>query len=191
MSAYHLFETPLYTLNLSPTLTEKRILDVGGGGEGVIGRLYQERVTAIDRLKDTLLETRNRAVKCVADAQNMPFLEETFDAVTSFYTMMYMDKTERFKSLKEIHRVLVKGGRFYIWDIEMPPAESLSKTVFVANIELNFTHENTSVKTGYGVAMSPSGLSYESLLKVCTHFNFTCIEQHLDGTHYHLVFEKA
>ena len=27
---------------------EGKILDIGGGGEGVIGRLYQERVVAVD-----------------------------------------------------------------------------------------------------------------------------------------------
>lgn len=35
---------------------EGSILDIGGGGEGVIGRLYQEQVTAIDNRQEELNE---------------------------------------------------------------------------------------------------------------------------------------
>ncbi len=31
-----------------------KILDMGGGGEGVIGRLYREQVTAIDNCQEEL-----------------------------------------------------------------------------------------------------------------------------------------
>jgi hypothetical protein len=38
------------SLTLKPVETPGWILDLGGGGEGVIGRLCGERVVAIDRI---------------------------------------------------------------------------------------------------------------------------------------------
>ena len=45
-------------LQLERTLTG-RILDIGGGGECVMGRLYGARVTAIDHSREELDEAPN------------------------------------------------------------------------------------------------------------------------------------
>ncbi len=35
------------------------ILDIGGGGDGIIGRLYKDSVTAIDNMQEELDEAPN------------------------------------------------------------------------------------------------------------------------------------
>ena len=45
-----------------------RILDIGGGGEGVIGRVYGPQVTAIDVSVEELAEAPEGFEKLVMDA---------------------------------------------------------------------------------------------------------------------------
>lgn len=61
-----------------------RILDIGGGGEGVIGLCYGEKVVAIDLRKDELEQAPDGPLKIVMDARELSFLEDSFDAVASF-----------------------------------------------------------------------------------------------------------
>lgn len=60
------------------------ILDIGGGGEGVIGLCYGEKVVAIDLRKDELEQAPDGPLKIVMDAKELSFLEDSFDAVASF-----------------------------------------------------------------------------------------------------------
>lgn len=47
------------------------ILDIGGGGEGIIGRLYPTQAIVIDNRKDELLEAPRGPIKLVMDARKM------------------------------------------------------------------------------------------------------------------------
>jgi len=53
-----------------------RILDLGGGGEGVIGRLRGKQVTAIDLRQGELDDAPQGPIKVVADARALPFDNE-------------------------------------------------------------------------------------------------------------------
>jgi ubiquinone/menaquinone biosynthesis C-methylase UbiE len=71
---------------------EGRILDNGGGGEGVIGQLKGEIVVAID-LKKSELESGiksgdTKSLKIIMDATNMKFIDNSFKTVTAFFSMM-------------------------------------------------------------------------------------------------------
>ena len=68
------------------------ILDVGGGGEGVIGRLYGQSVTAIDNCREELDEAPCGCRKLVMDASALSFADASFENVTFFYSLMYMDR---------------------------------------------------------------------------------------------------
>ncbi len=70
------------------------ILDVGGGGEGIIGRVYGRQVTAIDKLQSELDEVTCDCEKLVMDACDLDFADQSFDNVTFFYTFMFMEQTE-------------------------------------------------------------------------------------------------
>jgi ubiquinone/menaquinone biosynthesis C-methylase UbiE len=63
------------------------ILDIGGGGEGVIGRLFGSRVVAIDPLQRELEEAPVGPLKVVMDARELKFLDGSFDTVTASSTL--------------------------------------------------------------------------------------------------------
>ena len=52
------------------------------------------------------------------DAENMPFQDNTFDAITVAFGVRNFETLE--KGLKEIHRVLKPGGTFIILEFSMP-----------------------------------------------------------------------
>lgn len=88
-----------------------RILDIGGGGEGIIGRLYKSSVTAVDNMQEELDEAPDCCKKLLMDAEALSFADESFDNVTFFYSLMYMSTEVKAKAVAEAYRVLKKGGR--------------------------------------------------------------------------------
>jgi ubiquinone/menaquinone biosynthesis C-methylase UbiE len=125
------------------------ILDIGAGGEGIIGLLKGSQVIGIDRNERELRETSNDSLKIVMDATDLKFLDNTFDTVTIFYALMYMpwDIVERV--LSEVFRVLRPGGQLLIWDAVVQPPMSTEKEFFLASVNVTFPDGKT-VKTGYG-----------------------------------------
>ncbi|MBU0596473.1 class I SAM-dependent methyltransferase [Candidatus Bipolaricaulota bacterium] len=125
------------------------ILDVGGGGEGIIGILKGEQVVAIDLRKDELEEAPDGPLKVVADARDLPFLDGTFDAATAFYSLMYLkSRSDCAKAFAEVFRVLKPGGRFLIWEstVERPP--DTDKPAYV--LFLRILVGGQEINTGYG-----------------------------------------
>lgn len=92
------------------------ILDIGGGGEAVIGQMYGNRVTAIDNCQEEIDEAPDCCTKLLMDAGELSFSDGSFDNVTFFYTLMYMTKETQRKAIREAACVLKEGGRMCIWD---------------------------------------------------------------------------
>ena len=61
-----------------------KILDIGGGGEGIIGRLYTNQVVAIDIRQDELDEAPTGFEKILMDATQLDFKDNSFDHITSY-----------------------------------------------------------------------------------------------------------
>jgi hypothetical protein len=59
------FVADLQRIELNPIETKGWILDIGGGGEGIIGQLNGRQVVAIDTSREALEETQNDALKVV------------------------------------------------------------------------------------------------------------------------------
>lgn len=135
------------TIEIKPIKTEGFILDIGGGGEGIIGKLNGRQVAAIDKRPQELEETDNEALKIVMDATDLKFLDDTFTAATAFYTMMYIPNDQKPKVLAEAHRVLRPGARLHIWDANIPE-KSGDKKYFA--IPLRIVMPDETVETGYG-----------------------------------------
>jgi SAM-dependent methyltransferase len=116
----HMLEPQVLTLKELPA--EGWVLDIGGGGEGVIGQVKGAQVVAIDRLADELVDAPAGPLKMVMDARELQFLDATFEMATAFFSLIYL-RTEADVSrvLSEVYRVLRPGGRFWIWGLEMPP----------------------------------------------------------------------
>ena len=71
-----------------------RILDIGGGGDGVIGRVYGPQVTAIDISAEGLAEAPGGFEKLAMDARRLTFPDNSFDHVTAFYSFLWIFRFE-------------------------------------------------------------------------------------------------
>lgn len=126
------------------------ILDLGGGGEGIIGMMKGRDVIAIDRRKDELDDTSNDSLKIVMDLNEINFLDGTFSIVTAFFTFMYIPEENFEGILKEVWRVMKPGGELLIWDpiFKIPPEEREKKAAVIPlTIHLPDGRVN---QTGYG-----------------------------------------
>ena len=120
------------------------ILDLGGGGEGVIGRVYGADVTAIDVRQEELDEAPDGPRKLCMDACALAFPNESFAHVTAFYFFMYLEKAQFGAALSEAFRVLTPGGGLHIWDAAIERAAP-----FLVSLAIDAA--GTPVHTTYGV----------------------------------------
>jgi ubiquinone/menaquinone biosynthesis C-methylase UbiE len=127
------------------------VLDIGGGGEGIIGKLKGEKVIAIDSNQRELADAPAGPLKIVMDVRQLNFLDRTFNTVTSFFTLMYIKGTDHNKVFSEIFRTLVPGGRFLIWDAILPKCFYQGKKYVLVSLSVKLPHE--VINTGYGVVL--------------------------------------
>lgn len=128
------------------------IIDIGGGGEGVIAQIGRERITAIDKLQTEIDEAKDKAPEAywmVADALNLPFENGEFDNATSFFCGMYMSNEDKKKAIKEIYRVISPGGEFWIWDAKIDTDKE--RFIIVLTISLPVKEK---FNTGYGTEIT-------------------------------------
>jgi len=168
-------------VDLRNVLLNGRILDIGGGGEGIISRHAGNRVISIDIRKDELLESPDVGIKIVMDAVDLKFLDNTFDVITCFYSLMYMSEETVEKCLSEAFRVLKPDGCLWIWDTEMSWNEQ--SDVFIANLDIALANE--LISAGYGVSWH-KGQSHESVFNVCDKVGFVRIKGEGDGRKFFL-----
>ncbi len=157
-------------ITLSTELSGK-ILDVGGGGEGIIGRLYQSQVTAIDNNKNELEEAPDGYEKLLMDATSLEFKEQTFQHITFFFSLMYMTFEEQEKAIQEAARVCKKDGVIHIWDCEI---ESVYPEPFLAELTINLPCE--IVTTTYGI-IKKEQQSIHSITAICKKAGLTVLSQ--------------
>jgi len=125
------------------------VLDVGGGGEGIIGILKGNQAVAIDLRKSELEEAPDGALKIVADARDMPFLDQTFSTATAFFSLMYLKCRSDYEQVfREAYRVLKPGGRFLVWDANICCPAEIDTPAYV--ILLRVIVGDQEVETGYG-----------------------------------------
>lgn len=100
------------------------ILDVGCGGIGAISRVYDKNnVIGIDKLQEELYEGPMNFQKFLFDYSEKNFHENFFDAVTMYFSIMYMMKYgEKEKVFANALKDLKPNGKIYIWDIEIKKA---------------------------------------------------------------------
>lgn len=150
-----MFFTDTQKVDLSEIYYDGRVLDIGGGGEGIIGHIMGEKVIAIDPRADELEEAAEGPLKIIMDAGELKFLNETFDAATSFFTLMYISKEYHYKVFQEIYRVLKKDGEFTIWDVNIPKYQGGIKDIFLVPLEIEM--RDKKVTTTYGVSWKETG----------------------------------
>jgi SAM-dependent methyltransferase len=165
------------------------ILDIGGGGEGVIGRLKGKQVVAVDLLKRELEEAPGEPLlKIVMDARDLKFLDKTFPTATVFFTFMYINPADHPKVFQELHRVLASGGRLLIWDAEFPPETDPKKLSVL--FPLHITLPKTEINTGYGVKIV-KGQGLAHFVDLAQKTGFEVIAQKTDKGWFQLELKKA
>ena len=125
------------------------ILDIGcGSGRHV--KLFAEnrfQVFGIDFSKSAIFNTKNllrknklRAELKCSDMHNLPFKDNYFDGVLSFGVFYYSDSKGMKKSIKEMYRVLKKGGTGFINirstnDYRYGKGKKIENNTYVLNIK--------------------------------------------------------
>lgn len=96
-----------------------RVLDAGcGGGKPVLqrlGRTYDP--VGLDISQSQLALSRERVPTArftKGDLARLPFADDSFDAVVSFYAIIHVPKAEHEQVLSEFHRVLRPGGALLV-----------------------------------------------------------------------------
>jgi ubiquinone/menaquinone biosynthesis C-methylase UbiE len=139
--------TPYQQISIDE-IPQGSIIDIGGGGEGVIAQVGGKRITAIDKRQSEIDEAFDKAPDAnwmVADATDLPFEKEEFDNATSFFCGMYMSNEDIGKSIEEIYRVLKPGGEFWIWDSKI----DTDKESFIIVLSISLPGKE-KFGTGYG-----------------------------------------
>jgi ubiquinone/menaquinone biosynthesis C-methylase UbiE len=136
-------------VSLHPIDVKGLILDIGGGGEGVIGILNSTQVVAVDRSKRELEESPAGPLKIVMDATDLQFLDSSFSAATAFFALMYVPDIDLRAVLREASRVLRPGGDFLIWDVAIP--ERGTEPLGLVAIRVLAKLPKQEIRTGYGV----------------------------------------
>lgn len=144
-----IFEFERQEITLAPFAASGLILDIGGGGEGIIGQLMGRQVVAIDLLRQELEDApAGPLIKIVMDARELKFLDATFPDVTIFFTMMYIKGVDHPKVLAEAYRVLAPGGRLRIWDVVFGPRPATGQDIGLVPLLIHLPGRDVS--TGYG-----------------------------------------
>jgi ubiquinone/menaquinone biosynthesis C-methylase UbiE len=93
------------------------------------------------------------------DAKDMKFLDNTFDAVTVFFTFLYIPKDDRAKVFEEIERVLKPDGEVLIWDLKIPEkTEGENRGLYGTKLKIDIGDKK--IETGYGTRWAPQDAQY-------------------------------
>lgn len=144
-----------HTIEIEPIETEGYILDIGGGGEGIIGKLNGRNAISIDL--SFLTRQDSDSLKILMDASDLKFLSCQFEVAAAFFTFMYIENDNHPKVFREVHRVLKDGGRFLIWDSRIPESFE-DKRFFILPLEILLPDER--VDSTYGVKLDHQSLPY-------------------------------
>ncbi len=176
-----IFTTPVQRIPLRYLPEEGLVLDIGGGGEGLVSRLEGERVCAVDILLNKIREVRIYGVRSQwiqGDARNLGIRDRTFDIVACWFSLGYLSEVDAKRQvLVEGHRVLRTEGLLSIIGMSIPG--DVVKHVFDA--EFIFPDGYIS-KMSYAV----SGTQYqtmESLIALGQEIGFT-LQCALDHEHW-------
>lgn len=179
------YSTETQSIELSPIETDGLILDIGGGGEGVIGKLNGKQVVAIDTSERELLETQNEALKVVMDATDLKFLPGSFNVCAAFFTFMYIASDKHLKVFREAYRVLKNYGKFLVWDVKIPE-QSGDYKAFMVRLKVRLPNEE--IEAGYGVRWRKQNIEHFKELAQKTKFRI--INEWTENKIFHLEMSK-
>ena len=178
------------TITVQDFEAEGYLLDVGGGGEGVIGQLKGEQVIAIDRRKSELEEAPPGGLKIVMDATDLQFLDQTFSTATAFFTLMYIrERAVCARVFAEVFRVLLPGGQFLIWDGVIPTRLETDQEIVAFSLTVRLP--DREIKTGYGTRWPDEEKNLAYYLDIATAAGFEVVRQEIQDTLFYVELRKS
>ena len=180
------YSTKIQSIELTPIETDGLILDIGGGGQGIIGKLNGKQVIAIDTSEKELEGTQNEALKVVMDATDLKFLSKSFDVCTAFFSLMYIPNDEHLKVFREAYRVLRDDGKFLVWDVRIPKKRRDYKA-FVVRLRVRLPNEEIAAE--YGVKWKAQDIEYFKDLGRKTKFKI--MSERINGEIFYLEMSKS
>lgn len=185
---YYIFDS--VQLEVKDFESDGLILDIGGGGEGVIGRLKGQQVVAIDLYQDELNEAPDGPLKLVMDARALTFPDCNFNTVTAFFSMMYMKTREDHeKVLKEACRVMKPGGYLYLWDVDLSKRPDTKKEFYL--LRLRYQVGQFKKGTGYGRKWPEEPRSEDYYIQLAREAGFQHFETERTGHVFQLTFTRS
>ncbi len=165
------------------------VLDIGGGGEGIIGILKGEKVIAIDLRREELEEAPAGPLKIIMDARELKFMDASFGVATAFFSLMYLkSRTDCEKVFREVCRVLEPGGRFLIWDAIVP--QCLDEDKDICGIPLTVQVGGQEINTGYGQPWPAEEHDLAFYLHLAEGSGFRVVEQKAEERTFFLELSK-
>jgi ubiquinone/menaquinone biosynthesis C-methylase UbiE len=165
------------------------ILDIGGGGEGIIGILKGQKVVAIDPKREELEEAAEGPLKIIMDARDLQFLDGTFDTATAFFSLMYIKSQPDYESVfGEVFRVLKAGGQFLIWDVNVSQRMDDERDIFV--VPLLVKVGSRAIETGYGQPWPEEARDLAFYLNLAKESGFHVVDQKKNGRVFFLQLQK-
>ena len=174
---------------MRPVSADGYILDIGGGGEGMIGKLMGSCVVAIDCREDELIEAPDGPLKIVMDARRLTFLDNTFSAATAFFSLMYFDtEVDLQQAFTEAFRVLKPGGQFHVWDLDLAELPRTEKRVYA--VRLKCVVHGMPCETAYGRPWPKGARDRNYYKSVAEGAGFQCLSTEVSGCTFHSIFQK-
>jgi len=166
------------------------ILDVGGGGEGVIGQLKGKDVVAIDFREEELLEAADGPLKIIIDARDLKFLDESFLTATAFFSLMYLkENDDQLNVFQEVARVLKQGGKFHIWDLDLAEIPETDKAFYI--IHMRYKTGEEYKETGYGMRWPKEPRGIKDYLETAKTVGLIEDTIRLEGNTFYLCLRKS
>ncbi len=169
-------------INQLSDLQPKKILDVATGTADVALMTYKmlkpQHITGIDisngmlelgRKKIAKLNLQDSIVLQQADSENLPFPDETFDAITVAFGVRNFEHLEQ--GLSEMRRVLKKGGKLVVLEFSKPKQTGFKKiyTIYMKTITPGLGKLFSGSKAAYSylndsVQAFPEGENFQKIL---------------------------
>ncbi|MHA1936523.1 MAG: class I SAM-dependent methyltransferase [Candidatus Thorarchaeota archaeon] len=144
------FTTDLQEIELSRVGSKGRIIDIGGGGEGLVSRIEGSRVCAVDIRLSEIREAQIHDPKSnwfLCDGRKLCFQTEIFDIATLWFSFGYLKESDTKQTvLEETYRVLKTGGTISIIGSKIVCSED----VLIFKALFTFP-DGTQSQIGYGV----------------------------------------
>ncbi|WP_299175393.1 bifunctional demethylmenaquinone methyltransferase/2-methoxy-6-polyprenyl-1,4-benzoquinol methylase UbiE [uncultured Allomuricauda sp.] len=111
-------KTPKNILDIATGTGDLAIAMTATGAERIVGLDISQGMLDVGKTKISAKNLENTIEMVVGDSENLPFLDNTFDAITVAFGVRNFENLE--KGLSEIFRVLKPGGNFVVLETSVP-----------------------------------------------------------------------